>query len=236
MTLFGFKDLQGGKKRCRMSLCLDHLSSWYLLRSWDPFKHSCQTAKCEILPPANKLKIKIKIQHWNTPLYIIRSVNEMGLSNTLSFITPSWCFYSFVSFYYAQLFKKQICIKICISVFAVKIRWLWCFGVSSHCVSVVRLTLAQANNSVVTTTLPPLPKSDGFASGFTLDVFLWHLLLMTIPFFFSGPHSVLCWLGSPPGPRVILSHCQFFLCLSSKGWVSAASVSFGIFCHLMYSL
>lgn len=40
-------------------LYLDHLSSWYLLRSWDPFKYSCQTAKRKNLA-THKLKKKLK--------------------------------------------------------------------------------------------------------------------------------------------------------------------------------
>lgn len=49
-----------------MSLYLDHLSSWYLLRSWDLFKCSCQTAKRKISPPTSsrsKLKFNGEIPH-----------------------------------------------------------------------------------------------------------------------------------------------------------------------------
>lgn len=138
------------------------------------------------------------------------------------------------SFYYAQLFKKQICIKICISVFTVKIQWLWCqftlcLRSQAHSFPGKRLLWSPPPHPH-----PHPPSLMGLLQA--LYVFLWHLLLMTVLFFFSGPHSVLCWLGSPPGPLVIFSHCQFFLCLSSKQWVSAAPISFAIFCHLMYSL
>lgn len=62
----------------------------------------------------------------------------------LDVFIPLYLFFFF--FFMHSSLKKQICIKICVSVFAVKIQWL-CALVRSHCVSVVRLPLPQANNS-----------------------------------------------------------------------------------------
>lgn len=159
----------------------------------------------------------------------------MGLSNTLSFVIPSW--FS-VSFYHAQFFKNLICIKTLLFSFHCQdsvTLVLWCqFTLSPHsqAPSAPLTKDALANHSCN----PPPPRPVDLLPALLALPLPCHLLLMMLSFVFEGVHSVFiaAWILL----LVLESFCLicqfFFLCLSPLQWVAAALISYHLLSFYMF--